>query len=153
MFELKPCCPDHTTPMIHNLKSCIPFDNLLDVFLFTLRQGWGSRDCTAARGLTCIRCGWGSSLIKVQRKSVLQPAIRASCTLHVLTHKSFQLAQNPLISKIDYNPSVIWIFPKNSTCPSGKLRTKITGPIAKSTSPGLSDTTFFARWSLMSYKV
>ena len=37
------------------------------------------------------------------------------------------------------------IFPKNSTCPSGKLRTKITSPIAKSTLPGLSDTTFFAR--------
>ena len=36
MFELKPCCPDYTTPMIHNLKPCIPFDNLLDVFLFTL---------------------------------------------------------------------------------------------------------------------
>ena len=35
---------------------------------------------------------------------------------------------------------------KNSTCPSGKLRTKITSPIAKSNSPGLSDTTFFARW-------
>ena len=60
MFELKPCCPDHTTPMIHNLKPCIPFDNLLDVFLFTLRQGWGSRDCTAARGLACSQCGWGS---------------------------------------------------------------------------------------------
>ena len=28
----------------------------------------------------------------------------------------------------------------------GKLRTKITSPMAKSTSPGLSDTTFFARW-------
>ena len=63
-------------------------------------------------------------------------------------HKSFQLAPKPfLISRIDYNPSVIWISPKNSTCPSGKLRTKITSPIAKSTSPGLSDTTFFARWN------
>ena len=37
------------------------------------------------------------------------------------------------------------ISPNNSTCPSGKLRTKITGSIAKSTSPGLSDMTFFAR--------
>ena len=49
-----------------------------------------------------------------------------------------------LISRIDYNPSVIWISPKNSTCLSGKLRTKITSPIAKSTSPGLSDMTFLA---------
>ena len=34
---------------------------------------------------------------------------------------------------------------KYFTCPSGKLRTEFTSPIAKSTSPGLSDTTFFAR--------
>ena len=36
--------------------------------------------------------------------------------------------------------------PQNITCPLGKLKTKFTGPITKSTSPGLSDTTFFARW-------
>ena len=35
---------------------------------------------------------------------------------------------------------------KNFTCPSGKLITEFTSPIAKPTSPGLSDTTFFARW-------
>ena len=55
-----------------------------------------------------------------------------------------------LISRIDYNPSVIWISSKNSLCPSGKLRTKITSQIAKSTSPGLSDMTFFghcASWN------
>ena len=34
---------------------------------------------------------------------------------------------------------------KNITCPSGKLKTEFTSPIAKSTSPRLSDTTFFAR--------
>ena len=33
---------------------------------------------------------------------------------------------------------------KNITCPSGKLKTEFTSLIAKSTSPGLSDTTFFA---------
>ena len=58
-----------------------------------------------------------------------------------------KLAPKPfLITRIDYNPSVIWISPKNSTCLSGKLRTKITSLIEKSTSPGLSDTTFFAHW-------
>ena len=59
---------------------------------------------------------------------------------------SFQLAPKPLlISRIDYNPSAIWISPpKNSTYPLGKLRTKITSPITKFTSPGLLDTTFFA---------
>ena len=35
---------------------------------------------------------------------------------------------------------------KCSTCPSGKLRTEFTSPIAKSTSSRLSDTTFFAGW-------
>ena len=84
---------------------------------------------------------------RVQRKSVLQPAIRASCSYHLLAHKSFQLAPKLfLISRIDYNPSVIWISQKNSTCPLGKLRTKITSPMAKSTSLTLSDMTFFARW-------
>ena len=39
-----------------------------------------------------------------------------------------------------------WNFTKNFTCPLGKLRTEFTSPIAKSSSPGLSDTTFFARW-------
>ena len=36
---------------------------------------------------------------------------------------------------------------KNITCPSGKLKTEFTSPIAKFTSPGLSNTTFFARCS------
>ena len=35
---------------------------------------------------------------------------------------------------------------KNISCPLGKLKTDFTNPIVKSTSPGLSDTTFFARW-------
>ena len=91
---------------------------------------------------------------RVQRKSVLQPAIRASCSQYVLAHESFQLAPKLfLISRIDYNPSIIWISPKNSTCPSGKLRPKITSPIAKSTSHGLSDTTFFARWIISKKRV
>ena len=49
------------------------------------------------------------------------------------------------MTRIDYSSSVIWIPPKKITCPSGKLETEFTGPIAKSTSPRLSDTTFFAR--------
>ena len=34
---------------------------------------------------------------------------------------------------------------KNFTCPQGKLITEFTSPMAKSTRPRLSDTTFFAR--------
>ena len=44
-----------------------------------------------------------------------------------------------------YSTSVILLLRKIFTCPSGKLNTEVTSPIAKSTSPGLSDTTFCAR--------
>ena len=44
-----------------------------------------------------------------------------------------------------HSSSVIWIPQRNFTCPSGKLITEFTSLIAKSTSPGLSDTTFFIR--------
>ena len=55
-------------------------------------------DLTIKRELTVFR---------VQRKSVLQPAIRASCSQHELAHKSFQLAPKPfLVSRIDYNPVI-----------------------------------------------
>ena len=50
-----------------------------------------------------------------------------------------------VMMSIGYSSSVIWILPKNLICPSGKLRIEITNPIAKSTNPGISDTTFFAR--------
>ena len=50
-----------------------------------------------------------------------------------------------LISRIDYNPSVIWISPKKSTCLSRKKKRKtLLNLIAKSSSPRLSDVTFFA---------
>ena len=49
------------------------------------------------------------------------------------------------MSRIDYSSSVIWIPYNSFACLSGKLRTEFTSPIAKSTSPGLTDTSFFAR--------
>ena len=48
-----------------------------------------------------------------------------------------------------HSSSVIWIPQRNFTCPLGKLITEFTSPIAKSTSPGLSDTTFFIRCTQM----
>ena len=52
-----------------------------------------------------------------------------------------------LMSRIDFTVLFFfWNSTKNFTCLLGKLRTEFTSPIAKSTSPGLSDTTFFARW-------
>ena len=54
------------------------------------------------------RSGYNCLRFRVQRKSVLHLAIRASCSEHVLALKSFQLAPEPfLMNRIDYNPSVI----------------------------------------------
>ena len=67
-------------------------------------------------------------------------------TYHLLAQTSFQLAP-----KTFWWAELIWQFccnlnsSKNFTCTSGKLRTEFTSPMAKYTSPGLSDTTFFAR--------
>ena len=64
---------------------------------------------------------WLYKWFRVQRRTVLQPAIRASCSQHVLAHKSFQLAPKSfLISRIDYNPSVIWISPEKQHLPIAK---------------------------------
>ena len=75
---------------------------------------------------------------RVQRKSFLQLAILAQTSFQQAP-KIFWWAE--LISQFfcKFNSS------KYFTCQSGKLRTEFTSPIAKSTSPGLSDTTFFAR--------
>ena len=65
----------------------------------------------------------------------------------ILAQTSFQLAPKAfwwaeLISQFFYylNSS------KNITCLLGKLKKEFTSPIAKSTSPWLSDTSFFAHW-------
>ena len=50
------------------------------------------------------------------------------------------------MSRIYYSSSVIWISKTKLTCPSGKLRTEFTCSKAKSSSPGLSDSTILARW-------
>ena len=73
-----------------------------------------------------IKPFWGYN--RVQRKSLLQLAIWS----FQLAPKTFWLAE--LISQFFcYSNSS-----KNITCPSGKLKTEFTSPIAKSTSPGLS---------------
>ena len=54
--------------------------------------------------------------------------------------------KNLLTSRIDFTVFCHSNSSKNLTCPSSKLKTEFTSPIAKSTSPGLSDSTFFAHW-------
>jgi len=49
------------------------------------------------------------------------------------------------LKHLSYSTFVILILRKIFACPPGKLSTEFTSPIAKSTSPGLSYTTFFAR--------
>ena len=67
---------------------------------------------------------------RVQRKSVLQPAIWANCSQHVLAHKSFQLAPKPYLN-----------FQKKKAT-RGSFN-KIHQPNSKIHYPGLSDMTFF----------
>ena len=62
--------------------------------------------------------------------------LKAETTI-ILAPKTFWWAE--LISQFFCNLN----SSKNFTCPLGKLRKKFTSPIAKSTNPGLSDTTFF----------
>ena len=82
---------------------------------------------------------------RVQWKSLLQLAFRASWSKHLLTQSSFQEARKAL-----WRAELISQFfcysnsSKNNTCPSGKLKTEFSSLIEKSTTPGLSDTTFFA---------
>ena len=73
---------------------------------------------------------------RVQRKSVLQLAIRASCGQHLQAKIHFNQPQK-LFNKQDclHNSSVILNSSKNITCPLGKLRAEFISPIAKSTSP------------------
>ena len=83
---------------------------------------------------------------RVQRKPFLQLAIWASWSYHLLDQTSFQLApkafwQAELISQFFCHSS----SSKNISWLLGKLKTEFTSLIAKSTSPGLSATAFFAR--------
>ena len=55
-----------------------------------------------------------------------------------------------LRSRINLPLLLLFEFLKNITCLSGKLKTEFTSPKAKSSSPALSDTTFFARCKCLS---
>ena len=54
--------------------------------------------------------------------------------------------QNFLTSRIDFIVLLLFEFLKKHHLPICKLETEFTSPIAKYTSPGLSDTTFFAHY-------
>ena len=60
--------------------------------------------------------------------------------------KVISTSPKKFLMSIGYSSSVIQIPSKNFVCSSCKLRIEITSPVAKSTSPRLSDTTFFACW-------
>ena len=57
--------------------------------------------------------------------------------------------QNFLTSRIDFTVLLLFEFLKKCHLPVGKLKTEFVSPIAKSISPGLLDTTFFAHWFCM----
>ena len=51
-----------------------------------------------------------------------------------------------MTSRIDFKVLLLFGFLKKYHLPVGKSKTEFTSPIVKSTSPGLSDTTLFARF-------
>ena len=89
-------------------------------------------------------------LTRVQRKSVLQlyrsskwqPTFTSPGVILISQEKSFE-EQGEFQFFCNVN------FLKKIVCLSGKLRTKFTSPIAKSTSPRLLDMTFFAHCILI----
>ena len=92
-----------------------------------------------------------TELTRVQRKSVLQltvqaikrqPTFTSPGVILISQEKSFE-EQGEFQFFCNVN------FLKKIVCPSGKLRTKFTSPIAKSTSPRLLDMTFFAHCILI----
>ena len=80
-------------------------------------------------------------------KKIIFIACHSGKLTKYITHMSFQLAPKAfwwteLISQFFcYSNSS-----KNITCLTGKLKTELTSPITKSTSPGLLNTAFFACW-------
>ena len=86
-------------------------------------------------------------LYRVQRKSFLQLAIWASWSYHLLAQTSFHLASKASwrAELADFTVLLLFEFLKKHHLPR-QLKTGFTSPIAKSTSPGLSNTTFFACW-------
>ena len=95
---------------------------------------------------TCVPKLPSSWDVRVQRKSFLKLAIRASWMKLAYTSPNV-ISTSP--KNISWAELILQFFcnlisSKNFTYPLGKLRTKFTSLIAKSTSPGLLDTTFFA---------
>ena len=90
----------------------------------------------------CFYCMHGISICLVWH---VMRYLSRLCRFHFVgaTFGPHELIRN--IKHSSSSTSVILILRKLFTCPSGQLTTESTGPIAKSTSPGPSDTTFFVR--------
>ena len=90
----------------------------------------------------CFYCMHGISICLVWH---VMRYLSRLCRFHFVgaTFGPHELIRN--IKHSSSSISVILILRKLFTSPSGQLTTESTSPIANSTSPGLSDTTFFAR--------
>ena len=73
------------------------------------------------------------------------PQLVSSCQIKILSLVDYTYLMSRLIWQYFCNLNSL----KNFTCPLGKLIAELTSLIAKSTSPALSDTTFFACWVIM----
>ena len=105
------------------------------------KVGGGGREIFYILACTCV-----FDLLQGAKKVIFKACHSGKLKLaYTEAQMSFQLTRTlwwaELISQFFCNLN----SSKNSTWPSGELRTEFTSPITKSTIPGLSDTTFFAR--------
>ena len=117
---------------------------ILELITYTYSKRHARRQANVAMVISWVKCNvlmkWISFNSRVQRKSIF-----TACHSGKLKPKTFWLAE--LISQfLCYLNSS-----KNITCLSVKLKKEFTSPTAKSTCPGLSDTTFFACWTAKNY--
>ena len=125
-FKLKVCCYDwylrkHPADFQRFLTT---FQTLPKIYADVLKTVW-----QGAKKVTFTACHSGKLKLTFSSPNIISTSPR-----------------NVLMSRLISQSFCNLNSSKNFTCPLGKLITEFTSPIAKPTSPGLSDTTFFARW-------
>ena len=124
---------------VYFIVNLFGLDSDLDKFVF-----W-TPECLWNKDTVYHTWSSGSTYLRVQRKSFFTACHSGKLKLtftspNIISTIPHNVLMSRLISQFFCNLN----SSTNVTCPSGKLRTEFTNLIAKSTSPGLWDTTFFA---------
>ena len=138
-----------------------PQCTLTSLWMTSRRTPTTKLDRLIAKGqlqLTCDPCGSHERCKFRQKYKLTSQEIIAWLISGCKENHFYSLPFGQAEASIQLAPKTFWLAElisqffcysnssKNITCPSGKLKTEFTSPIAKSTSPRLSETTFFARW-------